>query len=200
MPSRAIVTLLAIALGSTGALAERHSYAIVSTGMEPTLSLGAVVQAEVFSGTPKVAVGDIVVVRQESEHDALTFKRIVGVAGDRLEIKDKILYRNGQAVPEPYVVHRDQRVIPLSTDSPRVYRYRDQLPALTVPRDTVYVLGDNRDNSYDSRNFGPVPLSALVARLVNQVAGGPWPSNSLQGTRHAHLWLAALGAIVLARP
>jgi signal peptidase I len=80
-------------------------------------------------------------------------KRIVGVAGDRLEVRDAVLYRNGEAVIEPYL------------HAPVGYHTygREYAPTL-VGRGQVFVLGDYRDDSLDSRAWGPIPIDHLHGR------------------------------------
>jgi signal peptidase I len=82
------------------------------------------------------------------------------VADDSVEIRDKVLYINGEPQDEPYVVFKgDQsgrkRGLPGVSFGPRV-----------VPEGTIFCLGDNRDNSLDSRFWGPVPLSYVKGRAV----------------------------------
>ncbi len=82
----------------------------------------------------------------------LTVKRVVGVAGDRVAIRDGVLWVGGQRRAEPYV---DLRTIDSVYFGPAV-----------VPPGTVFVMGDNRAESIDSRDFGPVPLSDVVGRVI----------------------------------
>jgi signal peptidase I len=104
--------------------------------------------------------GDIVVFKYPNQPRRDFIKRCVAVAGDQVEIRDKSLYVNGERVDEPYVVFKgDQagrtRGLPGDNYGPRV-----------VPEGTIFCLGDNRDNSLDSRFWGPVPLSYVKGRAV----------------------------------
>jgi signal peptidase I len=97
--------------------------------------------------------GEIVVLERPTEPGIKYVKRIVGVPGDRIEAKDAVLYRNGEAVTEPYL-HALRPYIPYGRDF-----------ALTlVGPGQVFVLGDYRDNSLDSRAWGPIPIDHLHGR------------------------------------
>ncbi len=100
--------------------------------------------------------GDIVAFRYPKD-PALTFlKRVIALGGDRVEIRNDVLYRNGEAVAEPYVEHTRTRFP----------GYRDNMRPLVVPPGHMFVLGDNRDDSEDSRYFGAVPLANVVGEPV----------------------------------
>jgi signal peptidase I len=104
--------------------------------------------------------GDVVVFKYPNQPRRDFIKRCVAVAGDLVELRDKQLYINGALQREPYVVHKgDQsgrtRQLPGDDFGPRV-----------VPEGTIFCLGDNRDNSLDSRFWGPVPLSYVKGRAV----------------------------------
>lgn len=95
-------------------------------------------------------VGDIIVFRYPKDPSLDYIKRIVGVPGDTLEMRNRQLLRNGENVGEPYVQHVQ----------PPLYE-RDNFPALTVPPGKYFVLGDNRDESADSRIWGFVDRNAI---------------------------------------
>lgn len=97
-------------------------------------------------------VGDIVVFRFPLDPSIDYIKRIVGTPGDVLEMRDKVLYRNGVAVSEPYV-----RISQPGVMQPR----RDNWGPITVPPDKYFTLGDNRDDSADSRFWGFVSRNAI---------------------------------------
>ncbi|WP_343798246.1 signal peptidase I [Bacillus carboniphilus] len=77
-------------------------------------------------------------------------KRVVGMPGDEIEVKDGQLYRNGQPVEESYIKEK------MNSD----------FEAVTVPEDTIFVLGDNRNHSSDSRVIGPVPIENVLGKVV----------------------------------
>ena len=95
-------------------------------------------------------IGDIVVFRYPRDPEVDYIKRIVGVPGDTLEMRDRQLYRNGVKVDEPYI----------QITQPSAYE-RDNFPAITVPPGKYFTMGDNRDESYDSRFWGFVDRTAI---------------------------------------
>jgi len=103
--------------------------------------------------------GDIVVFKYPEDPDKDFIKRVVGVAGDTIEIKNKKLYVNDQLQDhKAFAIYKDPHVIP-----PKFSR-RDTLPKETVPPHSLFVMGDNRDNSHDSRFWGFVDLKAVKGR------------------------------------
>jgi signal peptidase I len=82
-------------------------------------------------------------------------KRVVGVGGDKVEVRNKVVYVNNVALDEPYAIHRDHGI----EDS-----QRDNLAPFTVPRNNFFVMGDNRDHSYDSRFWGVVKIDDIKGK------------------------------------
>ncbi len=110
--------------------------------------------------------GDVVVFKFPEDPRRDFIKRCVAVAGDHVEMRSKTLFVNGVPVDEPYVVHKDPRVFRDLPEEPSRNRMRDNIPPLVVPEGALFCLGDNRDNSLDSRFWGPVPLSYVKGRAV----------------------------------
>lgn len=92
--------------------------------------------------------GDVVVIRLKSQGNELLIKRVIGMPGDVIEIHDGQVFVNNIPLNEPY----------LATMTPGYYG------PITVPPLHIFVLGDNRNFSNDSRNFGTVPLKDVVGR------------------------------------
>ena len=101
---------------------------------------------------------DIVVFIYPEDPTKDFIKRVVGVEGDVVEAKDKKLYVNGALVERDYAIHTDRRVLPVQ------FTQRDTFGPVTVPKASLFVMGDNRDNSHDSRFWGFVPLSAVKGK------------------------------------
>jgi signal peptidase I len=99
--------------------------------------------------------GDIVVFKYPVDPNKDFIKRVVGIPGDVIEIRDKQLYVNGQQVNHEYGVYTDARILPAHV------RPRDNYGPVTVPERSLFVMGDNRDESFDSRFWGFVGYKAL---------------------------------------
>lgn len=130
--------------------------------MEPHIRSGEYVLINTFAyrlGLPQR--GDIVAFRHEGDSRSVFIKRVIGIQGDRIRIDRGRVYLNGVALDEPYVLHSDDR----------------SFSEIMVRPDSVYVLGDNRAQSEDSRLFGPVPDDRLIGRAV----AGLWPPHLLGG-------------------
>ncbi len=97
--------------------------------------------------------GDIVDFIYPLDRDKDFIKRVIGIAGDTVEVRNKKVYVNGKLMPDPPTAqHTDPRIIPGNIQP------RDNMGPVTVPPDSLFVMGDNRDQSYDSRFWGFVPL------------------------------------------
>jgi signal peptidase I len=165
-----------------------QAFEIPSSSMEDTLLIGDHVFVDRAGLAPRtswldsvypyreVQRGDIVVFLSPAEPGLYVVKRIVGVPGDRLRLRNGVLYRNGEPLAEPYVRHAGE-----------YEPYRDDFPSvppgqmqgvlsewaltmqshvkdgdLIVPPDSYFGMGDNRDVSYDSRYWGFIPRANVV--------------------------------------
>ena len=124
---------------------------VSSDSMAPTLCTGDVLLVARQSNPGSVEDGDIVTFTSPQD-GAQTIKRVVGTAGQTVAIKDAELFVDGRRVDEPYVDHA-------SIDG--VFT-----PTYTVPDGTVFVMGDHRETSIDSRLYGPIPTSAIDGTLL----------------------------------
>jgi len=132
-----------------------QAFKIPSRSMEPTLLSGD--HLLVDRNTSKITYirGDIVVFEFPEDPTKDYIKRIVGIGGDKLSIKDKVVYINGEPINEPYVVYKN--------DDPNSFGFKKgrNFGPITVPEGHFFVIGDNRDNSFDSRYFGPIEQSKI---------------------------------------
>ena len=108
--------------------------------------------------------GDIIVFRYPIQPDTDFVKRVIGLPGDVVEIRNKTVFINGKPLDEPYVVHVDSTVFPGISALPEQYRLRDQLAPFLVPPAHYFAMGDNRDRSSDSRYWGTVPRGHIKGR------------------------------------
>ena len=140
-----------------------ETFYIPSSSMEPTLAPGDRVLdlkfAYLLSGPER---GDLATVKDPANADQTLIKRVAGLPGDTVEIRDGALYINGERQNEPYVNYR-------LTDS-------SFFGPVEIPSGHVFVLGDNRANSRDSRDFGPVAQKDLRGQVVLRF----WPLSRLR--------------------
>jgi signal peptidase I len=130
-------------------------FSIPSLSMSPTVEKGDFVLADTWRyRSHPAALGEIVIVERPDRAGEKYIKRVVAVSGDSFEIRDGVLYRNGAAVAELYV----HAPMPYG-GSPRDVSFSTLGPGL------IYVLGDYRDNSMDSRQWGPMLTSSLRGRV-----------------------------------
>ena len=161
---------------------------VPSGSMHPTILEGDVVLVNRLAYNLKVPLTDIIVTRlaDPQRGDIVTFaspkdgtrliKRIVGLPGDTVEMREGLVYIDGRVLEEPYVEHTDpnsdpgaeefawQRPFLVRTAEASTHPSRNNWGPLVVPEKNYFVLGDNRDNSADSRYWGFVPDSLVRGR------------------------------------
>jgi len=148
-----------------------QAFKIPSGSMKPTLLVGDHILVSKFSygitipfvdkqvahfGNPER--GDIVVFQYPVDPSKDFIKRVIGLPGDTVRVEDKHVYVNNRLLDEPYAVHSENRILPANA-SPR-----DNLGPVVVPPNSLFVMGDNRDESYDSRFWSFVDMSALKGK------------------------------------
>lgn len=110
--------------------------------------------------------GDIVVFRFPEDPRRDFLKRVIGLPGESVAIRDKRVFVDGRLLDEPYAFHSDDRVWPDDASIPEDGRRRDQLASTIVAPGTYFVMGDNRDDSNDSRYWGAVPAGHIEGRAL----------------------------------
>lgn len=126
-----------------------EAFVIPSESMVPTLEVGDRVLANKFIYRfTEPDRGDVVVFESVEQENQNLIKRVVGLPGDTVEVRDNTLFVNGEPQDEPYL--NSDVVGPQVPHNPE-----------TVPEDSYFFMGDNRANSYDSRSYGPVPEENL---------------------------------------
>ncbi len=104
--------------------------------------------------------GDIIVFKYPENPEKDFIKRVVAIGGDVIEERNKTVYVNGKAGKELYAQHSDNNIRPGGSDP------RDNFGPITVPKGKVFVMGDNRDQSYDSRYWGFVDLNEIKGKAL----------------------------------
>ena len=156
--------------------------------MEPTLLVGdfLLMDKQVVGGTaggllPRVEVrrGDVVVFHDPVDDPKVHLvKRVIGVPGDRIHLREGVVYRNGEALKESYAMYRKTPADEFRDDFPDMQTMDARVNPnwwiklrglardgeVTVPAGSYFVMGDNRNDSEDSRYWGFVPRAAIVGR------------------------------------
>jgi signal peptidase I len=148
-----------------------QAFKIPSGSMKQTLLIGDHILVSKFIYGVKLPVigktlipfsepkkGDIVVFKFPEDPEKDFIKRVVAVSDDVVEIRDKKVFINGKLQQHPFGYHTDPVIIPGGNQP------RDNFGPITVPPDSLFVLGDNRDHSYDSRFWGYVNLRAVKGK------------------------------------
>ncbi len=102
--------------------------------------------------------GDIIVFKYPEDESKDFIKRVIGLPGDSVEIRNKRVWVNGELLVEPYTQHTDPSIYAHTTQP------RDNLGPITVPPDSYFMMGDNRDQSLDSRFWGFVRLEKIKGK------------------------------------
>lgn len=150
-----------------------QAFKIPSGSMEPTLLVGDYLLVNKFIYGYKFPLinkrvlmfkkpekGDIIVFEYPIDPDKDFIKRVVAVEGDKVEIRDKKLYVNDKLFIIPQAVYRDPIIMPKEMGP------RDNFGPVKVPKDNLFVMGDNRDSSLDSRFWGFVPINNLKGKAL----------------------------------
>jgi signal peptidase I len=179
------VTIILLLFGTTTLV---QAFVIPTGSMEDTLLIGDHLLVDKLAYAPAgplskhllpydaVKRGDIIVFRYPEDISQTFVKRVIGVPGDRIHLVNKVVWRNGQPLSEPYVYHKTDYINP----------YRDNFPAsadsqvldlglkmleshvvngdVVVPPGNYFAMGDNRDSSLDSRYWGFAPRDNIIGK------------------------------------
>ncbi len=170
--------LIAVILATFARTYVVQAFKIPSGSMEQNLLIGDHILVNKFAYGPQrftvesallprraLKRGDVAVFRFPEEPARDFIKRCVGLPGDTIELRNKRLFVNDQEVhDEAYTYRTDPEVYPNSRFLHAAYRNRDNFGPYTVPPGHYFFLGDNRDNSNDSRFWGPVPERLIKGR------------------------------------
>ncbi|MFZ0592054.1 MAG: signal peptidase I [Bryobacteraceae bacterium] len=184
------VTILLLLFGTTTLV---QAFVIPTASMEDTLLIGDHLLVDKLAYAPAGAIsryvlpyeepkhGDIIVFRYPADISQTFVKRVIGVPGDHLKILNQVVYRNGVALKEPYVYHKSAIIDsyrdnfpseppPYTYDPARDPLLREMLEhhvvngEVVVPPGSYFAMGDNRDNSLDSRYWGFVPRDNIIGK------------------------------------
>lgn len=168
---------LVLALGIKTSIVE--AYKIPSGSMEDTLLVGDFLLANKFLYGARLPIpfvnihlpalrdprpGDVVIFKYPLDPDVNYIKRCIATGGQTVEIRDKEVFVDGQKVPLPahgkYEAGQPGSTFGHGRDT------RDNMPLLRVPKDSLFVMGDNRDRSADSRSWGFVPRENVLGKAM----------------------------------
>jgi signal peptidase I len=150
-----------------------QAFKIPSGSMKPTLLIGDHLLVNKFIYGVKIPFvrktlvsisepkrGDVVVFIYPEDHSKDFIKRVIGISGDTIEIRNKKIFLNGLPYNDAHGVYVDDFIIPGSIQP------RDNFGPFTVPKDALFTMGDNRDQSYDSRFWGVVDKKDVLGKAM----------------------------------
>jgi signal peptidase I len=150
-----------------------QAFRIPSASMQDTLLIGDFLFVNKFEFGPKIPfthirlpglraprTGDVIVFQFPNDPSKDFIKRCVATGGQTVEVKNKQVMVDGKSLREPYVIHTDPAVRPAGYDS------RDNFGPFTTGRNQMFMMGDNRDNSNDSRYWGPLDMDLVKGRAM----------------------------------
>jgi signal peptidase I len=171
-----------------------QAFKIPSGSMKPTFEIGDHILVSKFIYGIKIPFlrntlipvgdpqrGDIVVFIYPEDRSKDFIKRVIGVSGDTIEIRNKKIYLNGLPMNDTYGIYTDDFIIPGSIQP------RDNFGPVTVRPGSIFVMGDNRDQSYDSRFWGFVNLKDVMGKAF--IIYWSWDSenNSVRWSRFGQI-------------
>ena len=188
-----VVTIILLLFGTTTLV---QAFVIPTGSMEDTLLIGDHLLVDKLAYAPvgpfsryvlpyeEPKHGDIIVFRYPADVTQTFVKRVIGVPGDHIKVIDRAVYRNGVRLNEPYVYHKQGEAAGLGTFPAEPTPYADPQHPLqgilqadmldhhvvngevVVPPNSYFAMGDNRENSLDSRYWGFVPRDYIIGKPV----------------------------------
>jgi signal peptidase I len=179
------INILILLFGTTTLV---QAFIVPTPSMDTTVRVGDHLLVDKLSYAPPGSIsryflpytepkrGDIIVFRYPMDISQNYVKRVVGVPGDHIKVVDKVVFLNGKPLTEPYIQHISPGIEPYRDNFPSspwgpVYDRARQMLAdhvvngeLVVPPDSFFAMGDNRDNSLDSRYWGFVPRENIIGK------------------------------------
>ena len=150
-----------------------QAFRIPSASMQDTLLIGDFLFVNKFEYGPKIPFthirlpglraprgGDVIVFQFPQDPTKDFIKRCVATGGETLEVRNKQVYVDGKPLRESYAIHSDPSVRPAG------YDYRDYFGPVTVAKGQMFMMGDNRDNSNDSRYWGQLEMDLVKGRAM----------------------------------
>lgn len=158
--TRTLLIITGIIIGLTMSHLFIIPHNVTGTSMLPNLKEGdkVIVLKHI---TPDI--GDMVLIQSPIEPDRVLIRRIIGKEGDVIEIRSKVVYKNDSRFSFTWKIQStDKRIFPLG------FTRRDNMPAIKLDHHKYFVLGDNFDNGFDSRFFGPINKDIIIGKIIYQ--------------------------------
>lgn len=138
-----------------------QAFKIPAGGMLDTLRIGDhIICNKMIYKSSEAKRGDIVIFPYPKNPSVSYVKRIIGLGGELIEIREKEVFINGKPLKEEYTIYTPVKNLAASSGP------RDNFGPIDIPSDAIFVMGDNRDNSHDSRFWGFVPKSSITGKVT----------------------------------
>lgn len=136
-----------------------QAFKMPTESMKPTILVGDYFLTDkTYLKIQKIERGDILIFEYPKDPSKIYIKRVIGIPGDTIEIKNKRLYVNNVRYEESYVIHIDRHTFNSKINN------RDNFGPVLVPENNYFMMGDNRDRSNDSRFWGFVNIKNIKGR------------------------------------
>lgn len=151
-----LITITAVLVVFLVLQATIQSSIVLGSSMEPNFETGQrLIINKFIYRFDEIKRGDVVVLHPPSDMNVEYIKRVIGLPGEIVEIKNGLVYINGEPLSEPYVL------------DPPLYTMKK----IEIPQEYYFVLGDNRNNSSDSHIWGPLPRDNIIGKVWLSI----WP-------------------------